>query len=98
MSAWLNGADLEQALHLKPSARDYSARNEALRAAGLELDNDAHELAARIRRFERTWPRWKHLDRPPAGADAVDVELFRAFSTGRKIPSSPKHLSRILSG
>lgn len=96
------GIGLDQALNLKtsgwsaPTRHAYAKRDEHLRRACDLLGGDTHALADEITRFElRTWPRWKHLGTVPDMAAPVQVELFAAFATQVRIPSSPRHLARI---
>jgi hypothetical protein len=83
--AWLNGCPLERAFQLRPAAASYSERNRALREAAALLDNDAARLAAEIARQER-----RRTDTP------VSLAIARAAATGRKLPTSVKHLTRII--
>lgn len=100
----LEGADLAAALGLRLPGR-YSVatrdsrerRDTALRAAGSLLGNDAHALAAALRRFASSrWPRWRAYPFPPAEAPDLDRVLFDVFHEDADPPTSPKQLRRIL--
>lgn len=101
----LDGIDLAKALGLRLIGRDSTAtrdrrdrRNQALRAAGALLDNDAKALAAAVRRFAASnWPRWKSLPFPPAEASELHHHLFAAFQDDTTPPTSAKQIGRILS-
>ena len=100
---FLDGEPLETALGLSGEGwpartrRAYAVRDEALRRAHAALGGDASDLARAVRRFEgAAWPRWRELTAPPSHASPVQRELFSAFAAGRPVPSSPRHLRRIL--
>jgi hypothetical protein len=95
--ACLNGTEIERALHLRPAGNEYAIRDAALAEAGTCLGGDKYALAKEVGRFEaRTWPRWRHRTAPPSEAGDLDRHLFTAFRAGRKVPTSPKQLGRIL--
>lgn len=99
-----DGGTLDSALGLRGARGEWPAstrhayreRNKALRAAAGILHNDCARLAAAVSRFEScTWPRWRHMDAPPARADHLQRALFEAFSAGCPVPSSARQLRRI---
>lgn len=76
-------------------------RNDYLCVIGQELPN--HNRGAALKDLicgfmGTTWPRWRHLELPPEGADSVDAFLFYAARTGAAMNLSRRHLNRILSG
>jgi hypothetical protein len=102
---YLNGeGDLDGLLGLRssagawpaPTVHRYKRRNAALRRAAELVHMDMGKLADAVVRFEgTTWPRWRHMDAPPARADDLRRALFDAFSAGAPVPTSPRQLRRI---
>ena len=86
---WLAGVPIEQALGLRADVASFHRRDEALRAAGHLLGDDPAALSESIRRFQSA------RTREPT---KVDRHLDEALQAGRPLPTSPKHLRRILRG
>jgi hypothetical protein len=96
------GEPLERCLGLAgtgwsaPTRFAYRERNKALRRAAALVHMDMGRLADAVVRFDgTTWPRWRHMDAPPARADDLRRALFDAFSAGAPVPTSPRQLRRI---
>lgn len=73
----------------------YALRDDAL-ARALEIAGSYERLIARINLFE--CGRWRHWKNEGLGEDAseLDTELYKAFSTGLRIPRSKKQLERLM--
>jgi hypothetical protein len=75
--------------------RDSYLRMAHERMPGPHSWNKSVQLAADVLYFEsRIWPRWLHLDEPPADCDEVRRFLFRARKLG-KLPGTDRHLHSI---
>jgi hypothetical protein len=78
-------------------------RDHHLRQAAARLLPDgrpfacACRLAPELRRFEAiVWPRLRHLPAPPAGASELRAHLWHVLHIGLEVPTSERHLHRIL--
>lgn len=90
------GLDRGRYATLRRARRDYSLRN----AAAILGERGDWKTAKALRRqaalFGGTvWPRWRHLEQPPATASPLQVELFRARKAWR-FPGSEIQYSNIL--
>lgn len=58
--------------------------------------NKSVQLAAEIHDFEtRMWPRWSHVDEPPAGCSELRRLLFKARRLS-ELPQTPRQLYNIV--
>ena len=105
VGALLAGEDARPALGLdggryamlRRARRDYFLRN----AAAILGERGGWKTAKALRRQSALfdgiiWPRWRHLEQPPATASPLQVELFNARKSWR-FPSSDMQYSNIIS-
>ena len=78
-------------------------RDALLIQAARLIDGPPGERGTRLceaaRKFEvRKWGRWRHYDRPPLGADALDLLFWRALRCGLSLHQHPRTYEKLLSG
>ena len=82
-----------------PTVHRRRERDRHLRSAFGLVGGDLCALARALGRFEAAqWPRWRHLGSPPETATELQRALFAACETGAPVPSSGRHLRRIVTG